>query len=456
MTGTAHQTILSSVLAVGMSALCWFFPETLVLQHLLMLSYIGVMMWKYEFAPTHPVVWLLPFIYIYHGSTSLYHILELETATYPSETTLCVWIAVLTIGTYFSVFSKGLKDRCQTYSFTAYTIPNRLVSVVYVLTLALLFLDMFQFLSSGAMSKIDAYIFGMEAIDLNFSHSLFIVSYTILLAYRLFIGKRIPYLLIGCTLCGTFMALLVLGERDLFLRPLAITLLLLSIRSRNLKWGVLAIGCASVFLVPVLGAVKSYFTLGYRPADGSSIFLSPFYGEFLRVGKNLEVIMDNVLSWDYYYGETLVWDLMRGFIPGFLYVPQNPTSWFNDTFFSTLRSRGGANGFSLMAEGYINGGHMGVMVWYLLLSIFAHVFHVVSRKSALCLAAYIYMIPFMIHVQRADFSNLISPFWKQMLLPVLLFVCLSKAHSLLVGPRRKGRTFTSKQQYSQNMSQLTP
>jgi oligosaccharide repeat unit polymerase len=145
------------------------------------------------------------------------------------------------------------------------------------------------------------------------------------------------------------------------------------------------------------------------------------------VGKNLEVILHRSNLWDYFYGETLLWDLARGIIPKFIYVPPNPTSWFNDLFFSSLRSTGGANGFSLLAEGYINFGYLGIGIWYVALSLFAYGFYRYSRSSIFTLACYLYMIPFMIHVQRADFSNLISPFWKQLLIPVIL---LSFAHYL--------------------------
>ncbi len=394
-------------------------------------------MTRFQCEPYHPAVWLTPFLYIYHGSTCVYHLLGLESARYPEEVTLCVWLAIATVGNFFILFGKRDEIRYKTEHMQIGAIPVRVLKSLYILFLCIFALDLIQFLFSGASSKIDIVIFEMRGINLNFSHSLLIVTYTILLSYYTFVQKRYPLRLTVLTLGVLLLGVLVLGERDLLLRPLAISLLVLSVQKKSAKWLVLPLGALALLSVPFLGALKSYFTLGVRLSSENDFLLSPFYGEFLRVGKNLEVILHRVDMWDYFYGETLLWDIARGIIPGFIYVPSNPTSWFNDLFFSSLRSEGGANGFSLLAEGYINFGYSGIVLWYSGLSLFALLFFRYSKRSILALACYLYMIPFMIHVQRADFSNLISPFWKQLIVPISILILGVAAHKALIRRKQK-------------------
>ena len=60
--------------------------------------------------------------------------------------------------------------------------------------------------------------------------------------------------------------------------------------------------------------------------------LAIFQGEFLSAGRNLETILNTYGEWDFFYGETIIWDLARSVIPGFIYAVQNSIGWFNNTF----------------------------------------------------------------------------------------------------------------------------
>ncbi|MCB0333373.1 MAG: oligosaccharide repeat unit polymerase, partial [Bdellovibrionales bacterium] len=412
-------------------------PSLLYLHHFCIISYIIFVMTRFQCEPFHPAVWLTPFLYIYHGSTCVYHLLGIEVARYPEEVTLCVWLAVATVGNFSILFCRQNNVRYDTNAMPVGSIPLRVLQSLYVLFFFIFTLDLAQFLISGASSKIDIVLFDLRGINLSFSHSLLILTYTILLSYYTFVRRRYPIQLTALTLFALSLGVLILGERDILLRPLAISLLAYSVHRKSAKWVVLPLGAFALVSVPFLGALKSYFTLGFRLSHENEFLFSPFYGEFLRVGKNLEVILHRMDMWDYFYGETLLWDFARGLIPGFLYVPTNPTSWFNDLFFGALREEGGANGFSLLAEGYINFGYTGIVLWYSALSLFVHTFFRYSRRSVLALACYLYMVPFMIHVQRADFSNLISPLWKQLLLPITALMIGVSFHKALMRRRKK-------------------
>lgn len=153
--------------------------------------------------------------------------------------------------------------------------------------------------------------------------------------------------------------------------------------------------------------------------------LAIFQGEFLSAGRNLETILNTYGEWDFFYGETIIWDLARSVIPGFIYAVQNSIGWFNNTFNPDIVAIGQGYGFSFIAEGYINFGYFGIVIWYLILSIVIHFLYKNSQRSTYWFIGYIYMIPYFIYIQRGDLSNFISPLLKQLIVFTILFILLN-------------------------------
>lgn len=173
--------------------------------------------------------------------------------------------------------------------------------------------------------------------------------------------------------------------------------------------------------------------------------ISIFDGEFISAGKNLDTILSNKVNWDYFYGQTFLWDIPRSIIPARFYYYQNSVGWFADQFHAARLRVGQGVGFSLAAEGFINFGYVGVILIFFVFAGLLSFLYNRSHRSFNSFIIYVLVAGFFIFTIRADLSNLFSPLFKQIFLPLL---ALAGVSSLL---RKKGQI--TKHNYSAVMKQ---
>ncbi|MDF1782240.1 MAG: O-antigen polysaccharide polymerase Wzy [Alcanivoracaceae bacterium] len=194
----------------------------------------------------------------------------------------------------------------------------------------------------------------------------------------------------------------VTGERDFVFRYLFMLVVVLFLY----RWKFSAVYPALIilamaFLLPLSQALKGVVIVDH--VDFSLVSQrSIFENEFSSAGRNLQYVIDSKLT--RMNGLTYVWDFRRAmpFVEG----GQSAGKWFNEV----LRMRygdGGTSGwgFSLVAEGYMNFGKMGVAVQYFVLGVITLVVFLLSRRGGLYLLFYVFYLASFIYVQRADLAN---------------------------------------------------
>lgn len=223
-----------------------------------------------------------------------------------------------------------------------------------------------------------------------------------------------------------FFVSLITGERDYFFSYLLITLLLLfHYRKINIQKIILLIPVGIIFL-PLTVSFK-YFVLTGKRAEMNifnNIFLKFLDGEFISAGRNLQILISND-CYNLFKGKMLLNDFIRIFYP----TKISHQTWFNETFFSSSHTT--KYGFTLIGEGYVNGGIFGIILIFLIVGILIRYLYLNSNKSSYNMAAYVYMIPLFVYAMRADIANIVSPLLKYVLLGLGVIKILEKINTII-------------------------
>lgn len=380
-------------------------------------------MYFFKFEILHPFVWLSPFIVLYNISIIVLFLLDIRYTNISEQLILSMILALGTLFLYFAVVSK-------TYSNLNYKIKSidsispKIFKFFFVILILIIAVNIILFLKSGITTKSELSASG-KGFNLGYIYKLFLFTTAFLLLKEILEKKSIS-LIVFTGFTVSLLIALVLGERDVLMTFIMLGIFIYYVTYKPSKMSLYIIGILSLFLLPVLGHLKNVFTKDITGMFSEyNALLAIFQGEFLSAGRNLETILNTYGEWDFFYGETIIWDLARSVIPGFIYAVQNSIGWFNNTFNPDIVAIGQGYGFSFIAEGYINFGYFGIVIWYLILSIVIHFLYKNSQRSTYWFIGYIYMIPYFIYIQRGDLSNFISPLLKQLIVFTILFILLN-------------------------------
>jgi oligosaccharide repeat unit polymerase len=401
--GSGLLILLGHEPQTGVIGLAWLTVSALILSRLDLL---------------HPYTWYCPFFFLYGVSTPILVWLEIkENMGSLHETVIMEWLALCS----FLLAVRYLKKRRPS---SPKPIPEIERPAWFLLLAMLAVSDIYlaYIWRTGLTSKFEIILSTSLLGRLNPAFSVLALAYGILLAISL-VRKRIPWGLVVFVIAWHLLSFLITGERAVLLRVLWITFLLVHTLYRKISNRVLAtVAICGLLLLPVLQELKNVLI---RDAPLSVTLASPLVSalgdEFLAGSENLQTVIQNPPR-HYYWGETLWWDVKQALLPGFL-LPSGtgpaPTLRFNEEFFPGVVDEGGGRGFSLVAEGYMNFGAAGVVLWFVLLGSFVGYLYRQSARNLVWLTMYIVTMPLVVYITRADFSNLLSQFGKHVALPVV-------------------------------------
>ncbi len=83
-------------------------------------------------------------------------------------------------------------------------------------------------------------------------------------------------------------------------------------------------------------------------------------------------------------------------------------------------------GFTIIGEGYLNFGYIGVVLWAIMLGLLVKKLYFSSKRSLTWLVIYVISIPTFIYSSRADLSNITSPLIKQTIIPLAILYVVNK------------------------------
>jgi len=217
--------------------------------------------------------------------------------------------------------------------------------------------------------------------------------------------------------------LLVVGERDVILK-VAIGAIFFShlFYKRVSKVKLIAIGAGLLILISMLQNLKSVFVKsGVTLVNEQPFIYQVLGGEFISASRNLNTLLINSDRWDFFMGQTFLWDIQVAFFNG----SNSTLGWFNRTFYPELVSRGGGNGFTVVGEGYMNFGLIGVILVFAFIAFVLKFIYYKATNNVLWLVIYVAAVPIFVYLNRADLANLYAQVSKHIILP-LLIIYLSK------------------------------
>jgi oligosaccharide repeat unit polymerase len=367
----------------------------------------------------HPYTWFSPFFFLYSASVpALIWMGVRPDIGSLQETVLMEWIA---LSVFLVVVGPSQKQmRISPASVNNVNAPSWFLFILSLGTSALYLIHLW---SSGLTSKFEIALSSDLILHLDSIFSVLTLVFAVLLA-KFLIHKRFPWMLILFTIGWMVFAFFLSGERDFVFKTLWVTLFLVVLLYRRIsRVALVAMAICGLILVPILGDLKNILL---REGPVSIHIPNPanllFADEFVSASENLQLLIQKS-PLPFYPGETLLWDLEQTFLPGFLFRSgPAPTTQFNLLFFPEVFEQGGGRGFTLVGEGYMNFGAVGVALWYLLLGLFVRYLYSKGSCNFMWLIIYIVSMPIIVYATRADFSNILSPFIKHMVLPVIVIL----------------------------------
>lgn len=208
------------------------------------------------------------------------------------------------------------------------------------------------------------------------------------------------------------------GERDFVFRFFLITAIFLFFTKKLKKKHMVILAPVAVAILILSDKYKYYLSTGIVNESSESIISRLFAGEFEAASTNLQIVIDQ--------GMTHSWGLERYLLDiasAFTTRIQSVSSWFSDLFYA---GRTVQYGFSIIGEGYVTGGVIGVVFISLILGSIIRFFYKRSCNGTYWFATYLYFITVVIYSIRMDLGTILSAIVKQIGLVLIVVIIAEK------------------------------
>lgn len=390
----------------------------------------GIMaIYHVDFDLLHPYTWFIPFLLLYSTSSAILILNgsnEYLGQDGLNQTLEMSWIALIVFVTV--VGSRRIEINPRKVNFSGKVLISKFI---YWLSYLFIVIMILYIIASGSVNKADISMDNSMFITLGmYGIHYFILSMTIIIINQINLKKKKNNLMILSALILSIMVIFIAGERDFLLRIIIVLILVYNIfveKIPTLK--LMLMGTSGVFLISFLQKFKNFLiTSDTRGLKSDSIIEGVLGGEFISAGRNLQVLVQSDMSYYFSSNPTILKDLRFALenLPFFKTSVVTPTKWFNETFYYNYLMQGGGKGFTLIGEGYINWGYLGVAFIFVLLGLTINFFYRKSAENTNWLIAYIILIPNTVYILRADYGIYLSIILKYILMPILLIIVLEK------------------------------
>lgn len=196
------------------------------------------------------------------------------------------------------------------------------------------------------------------------------------------------------------------GERDRMFIFVVITGYLLIYIGVLKVWHMLALFPIGVIFLQMVTKYKYFFMSNYvvqriRFDSFTMVVRDFFYSEFYTVGRNLNLlVLHSPETKGMFKGYTIWNDFIRVFFD---------TKFTHGTWFTENISHTKGYGFTMVGEGYINYGRIGVVLVFVIAGLILRFVYSHASKNIHWMTVYLYTIPVYIYSIRADLGNIFSP-----------------------------------------------
>ena len=393
-----------------------------------------------DFDIAHPYVWFIPLFTLYTISYPLLHeqgyYAILPNCGYVPSAPKMIPIHWCALCSFIVVVTNKQVRHPKIYNYKFNT------SLIESLTLALILILCLQFaavIQSGLGSKREIlddmssnlfYRLGKIAIQL-------LPIFVAILIIDINLKKIKKILWVIVINVAALFELLIVGERSAVIQIVVVELLAYNIAVKKINLKKAFIAAALILLAIILGVgMKASF----RNGQDFSLLLSEeplwvklFNAEFSSASVNTTNILNHQKLWEYGYGikYLLLFCLPFNFFPlskllsalGYsnLFTIADNSTWYHDAVLTGYRS---GYGFSMVADGYMELGLLGVILFYMLLSVILKKAYEKSSYSMSSLIIYIVMVPIFIYSTRATLLYFAMYSVKYIFLPLILLSVL--------------------------------
>ncbi len=382
-----------------------------------------------DFDIYHPMCWYPPFFALYSCSYTIFYMTGYVTKYGYSKWNIGYSLIALTVILLILPTKKiqltpnGKDNNKVNVNLSAVEIA---LNCLLLLTLAAII----YILSKGFISKSDILQNGGAFINITFKAVYMILM---LFAYCMIIklknNLKISFIWLIKTVIPVILFSLVTGERNYMFQIILIGFVCLSLFGKIRKSFFLLLIPIGVVIFPLTHIFKLYLLTGNKFGQFSmeNLLYQFLNGEFISASRNLQILIQNGLK-DYFKGFALLNDFASCFVD----MEFSNQRWFNGTFFPGSATQ---YGFTLVGEGFMNGGIIGIIIVFAIVGILMRLLYVNANKNAYFMVAYIYMIPIFIYVTRADIGNLISPMIKYAFFGSFIIYILQKIRITVAGKK---------------------
>lgn len=380
-----------------------------------------------SFDLAHPFVWFSSIFTLYSISYPLFYMFRLtyDINTYSNNLMFTQWLALstllLTIGP-FKINYELLEE--LKVKIISNKIMMSLISII-------LFITIINISSGGYTHKNQIYERGFSLVTLGFSLVLiFLVCFTINLTQTALIKRKLDIKSIFFVFIIIFLLVFFSGERDFLLRFFVIVFFVfyIIIKKSKLSKEIVTLSILGFSSIPILKEFKYFGLTGERDTSDLNIFFDFLNSDFISASKNLQILLADSDAHSKFNGRTVISDFIRAFnLENFIdYDVVSSIEWFNSHYFKIGRS---GQGFTLVGEGYINFGYLGIVLVFLIVGLIIKFLYYKSNKNIYYFSFYIISIPIFMYSIRADLANILSPLVNQILLVFLILKLTNKVLS---------------------------
>lgn len=407
----------------GLIAYCVISNSSSVMMHIFMIVLVclnAMLLVNFDFM--HPYVWFSAFFGLYSVGYPLIVAMGLSNRiVYTKESILLELLALMVLLLIVSPKKNESLNNVELdkVSFD-FGIFNRLL---YVLLVLLIVLGCVLVVRNGFSGKEDVYSLGSTILKMIFRLPLICsLLYTLSVITIYAKTQKFPFkqmfITTGALLCITLFS----GERDFIFRFCILNVFILwYLKLLKLKHFFVLVP-VGVFGTIMSSSYKYYFLTGNISMLNGSVLYLFLSGEFESSSRNLQELINNS---SYTMGIKGFQQLFYDFIAAFYSGVESTTSWFNSTFYGNSIIQ---YGFSLVGEGYVIGGTLGVVILFCIVGLIIKWFYRNANKSNYMLAAYMYFNTIVMYSIRADLSTIIAGIVKQIYL-VLFILYLTETLS---------------------------
>lgn len=401
----------------------------------LFLTMCAVLIVRFDFY--HPYVWYTPLFCIYSISHPVLYILDYSIVNaYTKSLMLYQWVA---LSVFLLIVTPKRVNIVKTRPIINKRFEFHYVNKYVLIGLSLVLLVTILYISQlGHQNKRELFDMNSLIVFIGFrAVHIFLLVYTLELikGYLMFNKLNIKLILYSFTII--FFLFLFSGERDLILRHILLTFFIHYIFNENSfknrkKYIYLAI-IAMIFM-PILNSIKYIGVgMGLNKNIYNNLFVSFFTSDFSSASTNLQLLLLNSEYKSIFNGYSIFIDILRSLDVFNIYQGEyfSSAKWFNNIVF---RDRTSGMGFTLVGEGYLNYGILGVVLIYSFISILIKKLYFKSFKNTLIFILYIFSIPIYIYSIRGDLVSIFSPLIGQILLSVVI---LKSINSIVKGIKYK-------------------